>query len=82
MGHKILVGRRKTSIARVILSSGNGAITVNGKNHKEYFKRAAVIADVVKPLEVTGNIDKYDIRVNVKGGGLSGQAGSSPLCHR
>ena len=69
-------GKRKTSVARVRLSAGEGVITVNGKDYKEYFKRKAVAANVVKPLEVTETLGKYNIIVNVNGGGLSGQAGA------
>ena len=74
--NKIITGRRKTSVARLILKPGTGNIKVNGLEYKEYFKRKSVAADVVKPLEVTNSITAFDISVNVKGGGLSGQAGA------
>ncbi len=74
--NKIIVGRRKTSVARIIVKPGAGNITVNGLAYKDYFKRKAVAADVVKPLEVTNSLTTFDIFVNVRGGGLSGQAGA------
>lgn len=73
---KIITGRRKTSVARLILKPGTGNINVNGLEYKKYFKRRSVAADVVKPLEITGSLTAFDISVNVRGGGLSGQAGS------
>ena len=74
--NKIITGRRKTSVARIIVKTGSGRLCVNGLDYKDYFKRKAVAADVVKPLEVTASLNKFDISVNVRGGGLSGQAGA------
>lgn len=73
---KLTTGKRKTSVARVKISSGSGKITVNGRDHEEYFKRKSVISDLLKPFEVTDKLGKYDVFVNVSGGGLSGQAGA------
>ena len=69
-------GRRKTSIARVRLASGNGKITVNGRAFDNYFPMETLRATVSQPLTVTGTSDKLDVRVNVTGGGPNGQAGA------
>jgi small subunit ribosomal protein S9 len=69
-------GRRKTSIARVRLSSGTGKVTVNGRAFENYFPTDSLRMVVQQPLNVTGTADKYDIRVNVTGGGPNGQAGA------
>lgn len=67
-------GRRKTSVARVFLRAGTGIITVNGKTAKDYFSSDIYAQRLLQPLEVTDNITKYDILINVKGGGVSGQS--------
>jgi small subunit ribosomal protein S9 len=69
-------GKRKSSIARVWLKPGSGAITVNNKSLDEYFGRETSKMVVKQPLELTENVDKFDIYVTVKGGGDSGQAGA------
>lgn len=69
-------GRRKTAVARVFLREGNGNISVNGKNVDEYFGNPSFVYVVKQPLSVTGTETKYDILINVKGGGPSGQAGA------
>ena len=69
-------GRRKTSIARVRLSTGTGKITVNGRTFENYFPTDSLRMVVVQPLTITGTSDKFDARVNVTGGGPSGQAGA------
>lgn len=69
-------GRRKTSTARVFLSSGTGKITVNGKPLEQYFGRETSVMVVRQPLELLDVADKYDIYVTVKGGGINGQAGA------
>ena len=69
-------GRRKTSTARVFLAKGTGAIVVNGKPLDEYFSRETSRMVVRQPLELTGNVEKFDIFVTVLGGGVSGQAGA------
>ncbi len=68
------LGRRKTAIARVYLTEGKGNITVNKKDYKEYFPTATLQYVVRQPFETTDNIDKYDVTVNLDGGGFSGQA--------
>jgi len=70
------VGRRKSSVARVILTNGKGEFTVNGRKFEEYIPEAALRLDVVQPLELTETTGKFDITVNVRGGGVSGQAGA------
>jgi small subunit ribosomal protein S9 len=70
------VGRRKTAVARAFAESGSGAITVNGKPYEQYFGRETTRMIVRQPLEVTGDLEKYDVRINVNGGGPSGQAGA------
>lgn len=69
-------GRRKTSVARVYLREGNGTITVNGRTLDEYFASPVHAFICRQPLAVTDNDGKYDILVNVRGGGLTGQAGA------
>jgi small subunit ribosomal protein S9 len=73
------VGRRKSSIARVFLKEGNGKISVNGKGLREYLKRDSLALLVKQPLEATNTAAKYDVKANVRGGGLSGQAGALQL---
>lgn len=72
-------GRRKASIARVRMSLGKGAILVNGKDYKDYLCRDTLATVVTQPLEEVDVMKTYDIKVNVNGGGLSGQAGAIRL---
>ena len=67
-------GRRKTAVARVFMREGSGKIVVNGKGVKEYFVTEEQIRVVRQPLLVTSNDGKFDIVINVTGGGLNGQA--------
>ena len=69
-------GRRKTSVARVRLATGSGKITVNGREFENYFPTETLRMVVNQPLAVTSSAGKYDIRVNVQGGGPRGQAGA------
>jgi small subunit ribosomal protein S9 len=69
-------GKRKTSVARVILRPGDGATWFNGKPLEEYFPRLTHRSMVLAPLKVSGLEGKYDLRVRVRGGGPSGQAGA------
>jgi small subunit ribosomal protein S9 len=73
------VGRRKTSVARVILAPGSGKITINRKAFELYFPLETLRQEAVKPLAVTQSAAKYDVRVNVEGGGATGQAGAVSL---
>ncbi len=74
MADNISVGRRKTSVARVILRNGNGNITVNGNEFEKAFPQLLSREDILNPLRVTETIGKYDVIVNVDGGGTTGQA--------
>ncbi len=67
-------GRRKTAVARIYLIEGNGVITVNGKDYKEYFPTLPLQFIVNQSLQVSDLLGKYDITVNVNGGGITGQA--------
>jgi len=69
-------GRRKSSVARVFIRKGTGKIEVNGKPLDEYFGRQTSIMIVQQPLLLTANAEAFDIKVNVHGGGESGQAGA------
>lgn len=66
-------GRRKTSVARVFLRAGKGEITINNRTVEEYFKLEGLINVVKSPLAVTDSLDKYQIVINVKGGGYNSQ---------
>lgn len=69
-------GRRKTSVARVFIKKGSGKIVVNGKPVDEFFARETGRMIVRQPLELTGHLESFDIKVNVHGGGETGQAGA------
>lgn len=69
-------GRRKTSVARVTLVKGSGAITVNGKTAQDYFDTKDMLDTVTRPLVLTGRADQYDMIVVVSGGGKVGQCGA------
>jgi len=69
-------GRRKSSVARVYLMPGNGKVTINKRDMDEYFGLETLKIIVRQPLELTGLTAKYDVRVNVHGGGFTGQAGA------
>ena len=73
---KYATGRRKKSVARVWLKKGTGKIYVNGKNMFDYFTRSNHQMPIFRPLEVTKRSTEYDVKCQVKGGGLSGQAGA------
>ena len=69
----VATGKRKTSIARVFLRDGAGAITVNGKTVEEYFAGLTTAGSVRSPLDVTNTLGKFDVLITVKGGGVSSQ---------
>ena len=69
-------GKRKTSVARVWLTPGEGEITINKRSIDDYLKRETAKMIIRQPLELTETLGKYDIYVNVQGGGISGQAGA------
>ncbi|MFZ0429279.1 MAG: 30S ribosomal protein S9 [Acidobacteriota bacterium] len=72
-------GKRKTSTARVFLMPGTGQVVVNQLNHNEYFRNRSEQVVVLQPLLLTESRDKFDVYVNVKGGGTVGQAGAVRL---
>ncbi len=67
-------GKRKTSIARVWLEPGEGKFSVNERGLKEFFSRETCEMVVLQPFEITGTQNRFDVRVNVQGGGMSGQS--------
>jgi small subunit ribosomal protein S9 len=67
-------GRRKTAVARIYVKAGNGDILINNKPYDQYFTTLVNQFKVVQPLQVTDNVGKLDIKVNVDGGGVTGQA--------
>ncbi|PIP20454.1 MAG: 30S ribosomal protein S9 [Candidatus Omnitrophica bacterium CG23_combo_of_CG06-09_8_20_14_all_40_11] len=73
------VGRRKEAVAKVTLLSGKGNILVNKQPYEKYFIRETDRIIIKQPLQVTNNLDKYDIIANIVGGGLTGQAGALRL---
>ncbi len=75
--HKI--GRRKTAVARMYMSEGEGKITVNGKEMTAYFPTETLQYKVKQPFLLTDNVDKFDVKVNVFGGGITGQAEATRL---
>ena len=74
MADQIFVGRRKTSVARVILKDGNGKITVNKKEFEKPFPQEVSREDILSPFKATETLGQYDVMINVKGGGTTGQA--------
>lgn len=73
------IGRRKSSVARVYVANGKGSVTINARDFKDYFPKATNRYMVSQPLNLLKIADKYDININVKGGGTSGQAGAIRL---
>jgi small subunit ribosomal protein S9 len=74
MVDKIFVGRRKSSVARVILRTGEGKVTVNNDEFEKAFPMQIYREDITAPLRVTDMLGKYDVIVNVEGGGFTGQS--------
>lgn len=68
------IGRRKTAVARIYLMKGEGNITVNGKDYREYFPQIHIQHNVTDPFVVVGTENIYDLKINVRGGGYKGQA--------
>lgn len=71
---KVTVGRRKASVARAVVKSGTGIITVNGKDYKEYFPLEYLQNKLEAPFKLTGSEGKFDTSINVFGGGIKGQS--------
>ena len=76
---KTAVGRRKEAVTRIFLTKGNGAITVNNKNYKEYFSLTYLQNQVELPFKTIQAVDKYDVKINAGGGGMKGQAEAAKL---
>ena len=76
---KYATGRRKRSIAKIWLKKGSGKIYINGKNYEDYFKRANHKMQLLRPFEIINQPTDYDVRCNVRGGGLTGQVGAMVL---
>ena len=68
------LGRRKTAVARIYMERGTGVITINNRDYKEYFPTEVLQNKVTQSLKLTGNDGQWDIKVNVEGGGVTGQA--------
>lgn len=68
------IGRRKTAKVRLYISQGSGKITINKKDHKDYFPQGLAVYKVLQPFLLTNNNDKFDLNINVEGGGINGQA--------
>ncbi len=73
------VGRRKTSVARVYLKPGSGKWEVNGRTLGDYFPRASLVQLIQQPFTVTDTLGAFDVKANVQGGGVTGQAGALRL---
>jgi small subunit ribosomal protein S9 len=76
---KNAVGRRKEAVTRVFLSKGEGKITINDKDYKQYFSLVYLQNQVESPLKAVESLDKYDIKINAAGGGMKGQAEACKL---
>lgn len=68
------LGRRKTAVARIYMKAGTGSIVINKRDYKEYFPTAILHFVVEQPMSLTDNLGKYDLKVNLAGGGINGQA--------
>jgi len=68
------LGRRKTSVARVYLMKGTGKVTVNKRDYKDFFTVAVLQSKIEQPFSLTDTVGQYDVKVNVAGGGVNGQA--------
>jgi small subunit ribosomal protein S9 len=76
---KNAVGRRKEAVTRIFLQKGNGNITLNDKNYKEYFSLQYLQNQVELPLKTIQSLDKFDVKINATGGGMKGQAEAAKL---
>jgi small subunit ribosomal protein S9 len=76
---KNAVGRRKEAVTRVFLSRGEGKITINDKDYKQYFSLVYLQNQVELPLKTVEGLDKYDVKINAGGGGIKGQAEAAKL---
>jgi small subunit ribosomal protein S9 len=74
MAYTITTGRRKTSIARIYLEPGTGQITINKRDYKIYFPMPLKQFVIEQPFNITSTLGQYDVKINVKGGGITGQS--------
>lgn len=74
MEKNVAIGRRKSSVARVFINKGKGAITINGKDYKDYFSVVFLQNKMIEPLQATNTLESFDFQINVSGGGIKGQA--------
>ena len=79
VNYNLAIGRRKTSTARVFLYEGSGKITVNRKKAIDFFKKENLVKQIQEPLNAVEMSDKFDVKINVAGGGVSGQIGAIKL---
>src|SRR6202011_1773646 len=75
----IATGRRKTSVARIRMTPGNGKIDINGRNFEDYFPSAPLQNIVLQPLQAAKVVNAYDLSINATGGGVAGQAGAARM---
>ena len=75
----IKVGRRKTAVARAYLSEGTGKVTINGKSGEDYVKSDSLFQTILQPFKVTNTLGTLDVKINVAGGGFTGQIGAIKL---
>ena len=73
------LGRRKTSIAKVLMVPGSGKVLVNNKLLKDYFPNDLIIQDIMQPFQITNTMNSFDVKAKVFGGGFTGQAGAMRL---
>ena len=76
---KVITGKRKTSIARIRLYPGEGKVIINKREGLAYFGRPTVFHHAIEPLKITETLEKYNIKANIRGGGLTGQAAALRL---
>lgn len=79
VNYHLAVGRRKTATARVFLLEGSGNITINNKSGKDFFGKESLLNEALQPLAASDLKDRFDIKVNVTGGGVTGQIGAIQL---
>ena len=79
INYHLAIGRRKTATARVFLVEGSGNVTINDKTGKDFFGKESLLKEALEPLYIAQLADRFDIKVNVAGGGVTGQIGAIRL---
>jgi small subunit ribosomal protein S9 len=79
VNYQLAVGRRKTSTARVFLYEGSGNVSINGKAGKDFFNNESLLKEAIDPLSVLDMASRFDVVINVQGGGITGQVGAIRL---